>query len=223
MRISAWRMTVQGCGNLALVSEGQGGAAALTPDLVARSQRGDTRAFERLYRLHVGRVYAICLRLLGDPVQAEVLTQDVFVRAWRKLGTFEGRGEFAGWLRRLTVNVVVEDRRARGRWNRWFEPFRDPAEGAAEAGDGSGRRLRPTTAGAVPPAATDAAIDLERAVAQLPPGARMAFVLHDVEGYKHHEIAALTGLATGTIKAQLHRARRLLREALSASAEEMET
>jgi RNA polymerase sigma-70 factor (ECF subfamily) len=185
-------------------------------DWVAAAQQGDNRAFERLYRLHVGKVYALCLRLIGEPVQAEILTQDVFVRAWEKLGTYAGRGAFTAWLRRLAVNVVVEDRRANSRRSRWLEPYRDLSdqdqesagpETGAPVGFAPGREL-------TAPVWTEVGIDLDRAIVALPLGARLAFVLHDVIGFQHREIAELTGLAAGTIKAQLHRARALLRKAL---------
>lgn len=191
-----------------------------TRELVARAQRGDTRAFEQLYRRQVGRIYAICLRLIADPVQAEILTQDAFVRAWEKLGKYSGRGAFAGWLRRLAVNVVIEDRRAAARWRQWMEPLPDPDR----CGRGTGtlaeaRQGIAVGGGVVAPASIEDAIDLERAIATLPPGARLAFVLHDVEGYRHHEIAAMTDLAVGTIKSQVHRARELLRRVLGEAQE----
>lgn len=179
-------------------------------ELVSRAQGGDSRAFEELYRLHVGRVYGLCLRLIADAVQAETLTQDVFVRVWQKLGLYQGRGSFGGWLRRLTVNVVVEDRRTMARQRRLVETSWE-ASGMTEMGQSTG--------GGKASLRSDAAIDLERAIATLPPGARQAFVLHDVEGYRHREIAEMTGLAAGTVKAQLHRARRMLREALDGSRE----
>ncbi|HEU0012281.1 MAG TPA: RNA polymerase sigma factor [Longimicrobium sp.] len=165
---------------------------------VRRAQQGDAGAFEQLYREHAGRVYGLCLRLSGDPGRAEELTQDVFVRCWEKLGSFQGKSAFSTWLHRLAVNVVLGDKRSEGvRVHRIFhtdEP--EKYETAGRAGDpGHG-------------------MDLERAIAQLPPGARSVFVLHDVEGYKHEEIAEMHGSAVGTCKAQLHRARRLLREAL---------
>ncbi|MNC87873.1 ECF RNA polymerase sigma factor SigE [compost metagenome] len=124
-------------------------------------------------------------------------TQDVFVRAWRKLGSFRGESAFGTWLHRLAVNVVLTDHRSAGRRER-------RAEAAVELG-----------ARSVPPPRAGLAVDLERAIAALPPGARAVFVLYDVEGYRHEEIAAMTGIAAGTSKAQLHRARTLLREALS--------
>jgi len=158
----------------------------------------DEAAFEELYRQHVGRVYALCLRLAGNAAQAQELTQDVFVRAWEKLGSFRGESAFSSWLHRLAVNVVLQDRRAtRRRENRVF-PTDD-----LEAHEPASRGHNPGTA-----------MDLEQAIAGLPDGARTIFVLHDIEGYRHEEIAEMTGLASGTSKAQLFRARRLLREAL---------
>ncbi len=167
--------------------------------LVRAAQAGDTAAFEQIYRLHVGRVYALCLRLAGDATRAEILTQDVFVRAWRKLASFAGRSAFSTWLHRLAVNVVVEDMRADARRNGRVVMMEDLSQV-----DAPGREAPPGTA-----------LDLERAIAALPAGARLVFVLYDIQGYRHEEIAALTGLAVGTSKAQLHRARRLLREELA--------
>ena len=169
-------------------------------DLIHRAQRGDRAAFEALYRAHAGRVYALCLRLTADATQAEERTQDAFVRAWERLATFRGESAFSSWLYRLTVNEVLLGRRAERRREQRVVTTDDPA--ALE---------RPR--GADP--AAGRALDLERAVAALPPGAREVFVLHDVEGYRHQEIAALAGIAVGTSKAQLFRARRLLREALN--------
>ena len=167
-------------------------------ETVRLAQQGDVAAFERLYRENVDRIYALCLRMSGDAAKAQELAQDVFVRAWQKLNGFEGKSAFSTWLHRLAVNVVLGNRRAEGiRIARVFgtddlEAYETP--------------IRPADPGQ--------ALDLERAVATLPPGARTVFVLHDVEGYKHEEIAELHGIAVGTCKAQLHRARRLLREAL---------
>jgi len=176
-----------------------GAEAPETAALVRQAQRGDTAAFEQLYRRHVGRVRALCLRLGGDAARADTLTQDVFVRAWRKLPLFEGRSAFGTWLHRLAVNVVVEEMRAEARRSRRVVFIEDL----------SGLDVpRP----AAPPGTE---LDLERAIATLPPGARLVFVLHDVQGYRHEEIANLTGLAVGTSKSHLHRARRLLREVLT--------
>jgi RNA polymerase sigma-70 factor (ECF subfamily) len=167
-------------------------------DPVRLSQQGDQDAFAQLYRLHAGRVYALCLRMAGDAVEARRLTQDVFVRAWERLRLFRAESAFSTWLHRLAVNVVLADRRAAGRRMRRVVVATD-----APAYDGAARQEW-----------SPEQLDLERAIAQLPPGARAVFVLYDIEGYGHKEIAALTGIAVGTSKAQLHRARRLLREAL---------
>jgi RNA polymerase sigma-70 factor (ECF subfamily) len=188
-------------------------------ELVAGSLSGDSRAFEQLYRKFAGRIYALCLRLVADPAEAEILTQDTFVRTWQKLETYSGRGSFAAWLRRLAINVVIEDRRANARRARWFEPEHAKALSGEVGGDpgNSGSRRHPGYG--VSPSMSDVRIDLERAIANLPPGARVAFVLHDVEGYRHREIAEMIGVTAGAIKAQLHRARRLLREALGSRPE----
>jgi len=171
-------------------------------ELVRRAQAGDRIAFEQLYRDNVGRVYALCFRMAGTADLAEELAQDVFVRAWQKLGSFRGESAFSSWLHPLTVNVALSERRSRRRrvarvmTTDDLTAFERPGPSAPFDGPAAG-------------------FDLERALATLPPGARAVFVLHDVEGYKHEEIAELTGVATGTSKAQLHRARRLLREALT--------
>lgn len=172
--------------------------ASATPvmDPVARAAAGDRAAFETVYREHAGRVYALCLRLAGDAVRAEEYTQDVFVRAWQRLASFRGDAAFTSWLHRLTVNVVLQDRRAERRRLRRVEPT-DDLSGLPGTRDQIAARL-----------------DLETAIATLPNGARQVFVLYDVEGYGHAEIARLLGIAEGTSKAHLHRARRLLRKAL---------
>jgi RNA polymerase sigma-70 factor, ECF subfamily len=165
--------------------------------LVRRAQAGDLSAFERLYRENERKVYALCYRMSADPSLAEELTQDAFVRAWQKLGSFRGESAFSSWLYPLAVNVALSERRARRRRTSHvfatddLTPFERSESPQPEAG-----------------------VDLRRALATLPPGARAVFVLHDVEGRRHDEIAELLGVAVGTSKAQLHRARRLLREAL---------
>jgi len=168
------------------------------PD-VRLAQQGDATAFERLYRSHCARVHGLCWRLSGDPDRAETLTQDVFVRAWRKLALFDGRSAFGTWLYRLAVNVVMEDLRGEARRSSRLVAMEDPDTCAAPAIE-----LRP-----------EASLDLDRAIRRLPIGARLVFVLHDVNGYPHEEIATLVGVSVGTSKSQLHRARRLLREALA--------
>jgi RNA polymerase sigma factor (sigma-70 family) len=172
---------------------------SLTRDDVRRAQAGDEDAFEALYREHAGRVYALCLRMTGDVSHARELTQDAFVRAWEKLGTFRGEAAFGSWLHRLAVNVVLMDRRLAAR--RAEDTL--PEEAAASA-----------PALAARPAPTAERIDLEAAIGALPPMARQVLVLHDIEGYEHREIAGLLGIADGTSKAHLFRARRILREAL---------
>jgi RNA polymerase sigma-70 factor (ECF subfamily) len=169
-------------------------------DRIDQAHRAETAAFEALYRQHVGRVYALCRRLCGDPARAEDLTQETFVRAWRHIGSWPEGGGFAGWLCRMAINVVLSDSRARGRRSRREMLVDDPPERR-------GTPARPEPG---------AAIDLEKAIAQLPRGARNVFVLHDIEGFRHEEIATLLGHSPGTSKAQLHRARCLLREALTA-------
>ncbi|MEN8158438.1 MAG: RNA polymerase sigma factor [Myxococcota bacterium] len=166
-------------------------------ELLRCAVEGDTEAYEALYRTHVGRVHALCLRMARDPTEADDLTQETFIRVWQRLGSFRSESGFSTWLHRVAVNVVVSELRRRGRW-------RDRISGQ-DATD-------------VPaPVAFSAGgdLDLERAITALPPRARLVFLLHDVEGWKHGEIAEQTGLAVGTSKAHLHRARQLLREELS--------
>ena len=175
------------------------GHVSTESDLVSRAQGGDLGAFETLYRSHQGRIYGLCLRMVADAHRAEDLTQEAFIRAWEKLAQFRAESAFATWLHRLAVNVVLGDLRSRGRWSSQQVEIADsPALESA----------------ATPPRSTRK-VDLERAIAELPPQARTVFVLFDVEGYRHGEIAQMTGISEGTSKAHLHRARRLLRKALS--------
>ncbi len=165
---------------------------------VALAASGDRRAFERLYRLNLNRVFSICTRMTGSRTRAEELTQDVFVRAWEKLPLFRGESAFSTWLHRLAVNVVLNARKVDGRERlRGGEGDEDTYELPSHKVARPGERM-----------------DLEAAIAKLPPGAKRVFVLHDVEGYKHEEIAEMLGVTSGGSKAQLHRARLLLREAL---------
>jgi RNA polymerase sigma-70 factor (ECF subfamily) len=170
---------------------------------VARAAAGDRGAFERVYRQHVNRVFSLCARMVSDRARAEELTQDVFVRAWEKLHLFRGESSFATWLHRLTVNVVLNARKVEGRQRSRYE----------ENDDDAGMDSLPGVVGM--PLAPGEMLDLEEAITRLPPGARRVFVLHDVEGYKHEEIAEMLGVTSGATKAQLHRARLLLREALN--------
>lgn len=166
--------------------------------LIDRARRRDPQAFAHLYRRHVGRVHALCRRMAGNVPLAEELTQTVFIRVWEKLDLFREESAFGSWLHRLTVNTVLTEFRTTRRREARVFGIDDPA--ALENPSASPRPgLR---------------IDLEQAIAGLPPRARVIFVLHDVEGYTHGEIARLLELETGTTKAQLHRARQLLQEAL---------
>ena len=172
-------------------------------DAVGRARGGDQAAFEELYHGQVGRVYALCLRMTADTGRAEELTQDVFLRAWTKLSTFRGDAAFSTWLHRLAVNVVLADRRSQGkRWARLVgTDTLEPAQAL-------------TSRPAAEPAPRGSNLDLEEAIAGLPEGARTVFVLYEIEGYRHQEIAEVIGIAVGTSKAQLHRAKKLLRKVL---------
>ncbi len=177
-------------------------APADSSDDAALAANGDRRAFERLYRANVDRIFSVCVRMVGDRAKAEELTQDAFVRAWEKLGTFRGDSQFSTWLHRLAVNVVLNDRETEGR-------RRDRHDDAAEDLDTiSYGDVRPLPVPGL-------SLDLEQAIAALPPGAKKVFVLHDVEGYTHEEIAESLGVTAGGCKAQLHRARMILRRMLT--------
>lgn len=170
----------------------------LVTEMVRRAQSGDADSFEGVYRAHVGRVHALCLRMSGDTQHAETLTQDVFVRAWEKLSSFRGESRFSTWLHRLAINVILQDRRSRGRRQareHQVEDLEHYATAAVQAMPGT-------------------KVDLERAIAGLPAGAREVLVLRDVQGFKYREIADLKGVSLGTVKAQIHRARNLVQEAL---------
>lgn len=163
----------------------------------ALAAEGDERAFERLYRRNVPRIHSLARRMIG-PEEADEVTQRAFVRAWRKLDQFRGDAAFGTWLYQVALSVILSRRRTLGR-RRERNAGPEPLERL------SGRRGRP-----------DLAVDLEAAVEELPDGARQVFVLHDVEGYKHREIAEMLDVTEGTSKSQLHRARCLLREELTA-------
>ena len=167
--------------------------------VILRAKAGEVDAFESIYREHAGRVYALCLRLTGNPGEAKELAQDTFVRAWEALPTFRGDASITTWLHRIAVNAMLMQRRSTQRRLSRVSLADDDLQEGDVAPQGS-----------VAPADVGSAIDLERAIAALPPGVRRAFVMHDVEGYSHEEIARMTGLAAGTLRAQLHRARQLL-------------
>jgi len=165
---------------------------------VASAAAGDVRAFERLYRTHLARVHSLVRRMAGGR-DTDELTQDVFVRVWQKLGTFRGDSAFGTWLHRLAANVVIEKFRSEALRRRRL------------SGDDTvfDRLAAPRQSG-------DVSMDFEAALEKLPDGAREIFVLHDVEGYKHREIATMLEISAGTSKAQLHRARMMLRRHLNA-------
>jgi RNA polymerase sigma-70 factor (ECF subfamily) len=165
----------------------------LEPSDVAQAARGDAQAFRRLYEENVDRVHALARRMVS-PEHADELTQDVFVRAWQKLHTFRGEARFSTWLHRLAVNLILSRRASFATQRARFLPDDTVLE-----------RLESR------PAGREHRLDFEGAIARLPDGARTIFLLHDVEGYRHEEIASLLGVTTGTTKAQLHRARMLLR------------
>ncbi|MBT8488543.1 MAG: RNA polymerase sigma factor [Gemmatimonadetes bacterium] len=164
---------------------------------VRRAADGDHAAFERLYREHVGRIHALCIRMTGDDV-AEDLTQEVFIRAWNKLGTFKGDSKFGTWLHRLAINHVLSRRETLRR----RQSHRAHGEGILNRLAAPVRR------------SSGHAMDLEKAIGELPERARDVFVLYDVEGYSHDEIAESLGVSVGTSKSQLHRARMLMRKHL---------
>lgn len=172
---------------------GRGGDLALARLILA----GDDAAFDRFYEANVGRVYAVTLRLCGDGSKARRLTQEAFIRAWERMATYRGESRLSSWLHRIAVNVALESGRRR---TRWWQRLVAEEEGLARAD----------------PAATrpGLGVDLERAIAALPGRAREAMVLRDVEGHSYREIAQLMGVAVGTVKAQVHRARALVREKL---------
>jgi RNA polymerase sigma-70 factor, ECF subfamily len=176
-------------------------------EAIERAQRGDKAMFEFLYRLHSGRVYAVCLRMVGDTTEAEDLTQEVFLLVFRKIHTFRGESAFSTWLHRLAVNRVLMHLRKK------LLPavsMEGPADPEKESGSLS---IDPGAPDLLMEGTLDR-INLARCIKQLPVGYRTAFVLHDVQGYKHSEIAGILGCSVGGSKSQLHKARTRLRELL---------
>jgi RNA polymerase sigma-70 factor, ECF subfamily len=176
------------------------------PDALSRAQAGDHQAFAQLYSLHKRRIYSLCLRMVGNIAEAEDLTQEAFLQLHRKISTFRGDSAFSTWLHRLAVNVVLMQLRKKGlsliSLDEAMEPVPD---------EGPGRSF------GAPDLTLSGAIDrmaLERAVADLPAGYRLIFILHDVEGYEHNEIATMLECSIGNSKSQLHKARLRLRDAL---------
>jgi RNA polymerase sigma-70 factor, ECF subfamily len=172
----------------------------LESEWIERARQGDRRAFEEIYRANAGRVYGLCLRLTRDPSVAEDCAQETFISAWRNLATFQGRSQIGTWLHRIAVNAALARARRRS-----IEIVPQPAanEDGADPLDRVGEDASPP-------------IDVEEAISSLPEGARHVLVLYGIYGYTHEEAAGMLGIAVGTCKAQLHRARRLLRERLDA-------
>ena len=173
--------------------------------LVEAARRGDMRAFERLYRLHSGRVLGLCLRMTRQRELAEDCVQQTFVRAWKNLAAFEGRSAFGTWLHRIAVNEVLTYRRNRG----------TRSEGSSLPVDEDGEYPFENVADVSVATDSGEVMDMEKALAGLPEGARHVVVLQAVYGHSHEEVAEMLGIAVGTCKAQLHRGRKLLRERLS--------
>ncbi len=181
-----------------------GNIAASDYELAQAAASGRSEAFEELYQRHHRRVYSLCLRMMANPTEAEDLTQEVFVQLYRKIGSFRGESAFTTWLHRMTVNQVLMHFRKRG----------VKLEQTTEEGN---ELLNVVQAGTERPQAMPVVdrIALDRAIALLPPGYRSVFVLHDVEGFEHEEVAGLLGVSVGTSKSQLHKARMKLRGLLN--------
>src|SRR3954468_23613671 len=180
------------------------GSRAAELQLVERCRRGELGAFEELYRAHSGRLFSLAVRMLGNPADAEDLLQEIFLSAHRKLDSFRGESALGTWLYRLAMNQILDYVRSRaGRASQ----LTDGLDDATLLADAGGHRLGDRAI---------QRIDLERALGELPDGCRAAFVLHDVEGLEHKEIAQVLGIAEGTSKSQVHKARLRLRGLLGA-------
>jgi RNA polymerase sigma-70 factor (ECF subfamily) len=183
-------------------------------EAIRLAQQGDAGAFERMYRLHSRRVYALCLRMVGNTAEAEDLTQDAFLQLFRKIGTFRGESAFSTWLHRLAVNVVLMKLRKKTLSETSLEESTDPED------ESSGPRREIGAPDLLLTGSIDR-VHLQRAIEQLPPGYRQVFVLHDVQGYEHNEIANLMDCSIGNSKSQLHKARMRLRELLQETLRDM--
>jgi RNA polymerase sigma-70 factor, ECF subfamily len=177
-------------------------------ELIERAKQGDAEAFEALYHLHKRRVYSLCLRMTANTAAAEDLTQEAFLQLFRKIGTFRGESAFSTWLHRMAVNVVLMQLRKKGLP---VVPLEDTIETEEEAPKKELGAPDPGLAGSID------RLQLQRAVDDLPPGYKSIFVLHDVEGYEHNEIAEIVGCSVGNSKSQLHKARLKLRDLLKTS------
>ncbi len=178
-------------------------------EAIERAKRGDSDAFEALYVLHKRRVYSLCLRMTSNVAEAEDLTQEAFLQLYRKIATFRGESAFSTWLHRMAVNVVLMRLRKKGLPEVSLEETLEPQQEDAPRKDIGARDL--ALAGSID------RVNLERAIESLPQGYRVIFVLHDVEGYEHNEIAEMMGCSIGNSKSQLHKARLKLRELLQMS------
>ena len=177
-------------------------------EAIRLAQAGDAAAFEQLYQLHSRRVYALCLRMVGNPSDAEDLMQEAFLQLFRKIGTFRGESAFSTWLHRMAVNVVLMHLRKKGLP---VVSLEETTEGDDETPKKDFGADDPVLSGSVD------RLRLQNAVDRLPPGYRTIFVLHDVQGYEHNEIAAMVGCSIGNSKSQLHKARMKLRDFLKTS------
>ena len=184
------------------------GAGITEAQAIEKAKQGDAEAFEFLYNLHKRRVYSLCLRMTANTAEAEDLTQEAFLQLFRKIGTFRGESAFSTWLHRMAVNVVLMHLRKKGLS---VVSLEEATEGDDETPKKDFGAEDPVLSGSVD------RLRLQNAVAQLPPGYRSIFVLHDVEGYEHNEIASMVGCSIGNSKSQLHKARMKLREFLKAS------
>ena len=174
---------------------------------IHKAQEGDAAAFESIYRLHSRHIYSLCLRMIRNQAEAEDLTQDVFLRVFRKIQTFRGESAFSTWLHRLAINVVLMHLRKKRLPAAQLEETTRTKEESVAAGSDAGRP-DVLLAGMID------RVNLKRAVEQLPPAHKIVFVLHDVQGYGHQEIAEIMNTSVGASKGQLHRARRRLRDLL---------
>jgi RNA polymerase sigma-70 factor, ECF subfamily len=179
-------------------------------DAIRRAQRGDASAFERIYHLHSRRVYALCLRMAGNPAEAEDLTQEAFLTVLRKIRTFRGESAFSTWLHRITVNLVLMRFRRK-------TPLESSPEKSVEPDGARGEPHEKLGGPDFQLAGSIDRVNLERAIEQLSPHHKLVVELHDIQGYKHKEIAKIMDWSIGNSKAQLHRARRRLRELLQES------
>lgn len=178
-------------------------------EAIEKAKAGDGIAFENLYGLHKRRVYSLCLRMTGNTAEAEDLTQEAFLQLYRKIGTFRGESAFSTWLHRLSVNVVLMHLRKKGLPEVSLEETLEPQQEDGPKKDIGARDN--VLAGSID------RVNLERAIENLPPGYRIIFVLHDIEGYEHNEIAEMMGCSIGNSKSQLHKARMKLRDLLKQS------